>query len=144
MTKPSAAIILDTRRSKKGNKYPVKLRVTYNRSSKYFPTKFDLSEGDYKDLFDEKPNRRLREIRNSLFALEASAKSIVEKLPNFTFKAFENRLFKFNSSESDLIEAYSTYIGVLKLDGRVSTAVSYECSIKSLRSFKSTLRFQDI
>lgn len=37
------SILLDTRRIKKFDKYPVKLRVTFDRKSEYFQTTLDVS-----------------------------------------------------------------------------------------------------
>lgn len=144
MGNTTASIILDTRRAKKGGKYPVKLRVIYKRVVKYYPTTKDLSEESFTKIFDQKPGKALVQIRDDLFALQAKARLIIDKLPVFSFKTFETKLFKSATGEGDLVEAFNDYIAVLRLAGRISTAVSYECSMKSLREFKSPLYFQDI
>ncbi len=40
-------IIPDTRRIKKNNKYPVKLRVTFGRVPEYYQAIFDLSKEEF-------------------------------------------------------------------------------------------------
>jgi len=144
MRKTTTAIILDTRRAKSDKKYPIKLRVIYNRMVKYYPTKYNLTEAEYSKIYDEKPTKKNKELRYDLFKLESRAKEIVNKLPIFTFKGFENSLYKIRTDEGDLIEAYKVYADVLRLADRISTAISYECSINSLKAFKNPLRFEDI
>jgi hypothetical protein len=47
----SLSIVLDTRRIKsKTKKYPLKLRVTHERKSRYYPTVYDLKEEEYAKL----------------------------------------------------------------------------------------------
>ncbi len=140
----TAVIIHDTRRAKSGDKYPVKLRAIYNRVVKYYPTKYNLSKDDYAKLYEEKPDKKSKDIRDDLFKLLSKANDIIDKLPIFNFKIFANRLFKVSVSKDDLIHAYNNYIGVLRLAGRISTAISYECSLKSLQKFKDSLQFEDI
>jgi len=140
----TAVIIHDTRRAKSGDKYPVKLRAIYNRVVKYYPTKYNLSKDDYAKLYEEKPDKKSKDIRDDLYKLLSKANDIIDKLPIFNFKIFANRLFKISASKDDLIHAYNNYIGVLRLAGRISTAISYECSLKSLQKFKDSLQFEDI
>jgi len=140
----TAVIIHDTRRAKSGDKYPVKLRAIYNRVVKYYPTKYNLSKDDYAKLYEVKPDKKSKDIRDDLFKLLSKANDIIDKLPIFNFKIFANRLFRISASKDDLIHAYNNYIGVLRLAGRISTAISYECSLKSLQKFKDSLQFEDI
>jgi integrase/recombinase XerD len=140
----TTAIILDTRRAKKGLTYPLKLRVIYNRVVKYYPTKYNLTEDQYSKLFEERPTKKIKEIREDAFAIQARAKDIIGAFSKFTFKSFETKLFKYKTGQGNLTEAYNDYTGVLKLAGRISTAVSYECSINSLRTFRGELHFEDI
>ena len=111
---------------------------------KYYPTKYNLSKDDYAKLYEEKPDKNSKDIRNDLFKLLSKANDIIDKLPIFNFKIFANRLFKISASKDDLIYAYNNYIGVLRLAGRISTAISYESSLKSLQKFKDSLQFEDI
>jgi len=144
MKSATAAIIHDTRRARKGEKYPIKLRIIFNREVKYYPTNQNLTEKEYQKTFAEKPEKKIKEIREDLFALLSKAKGIIAKLPNFTFKSFESNLYKIRTGEGDLTQAYNNYIGVLKVAGRISTAVSYECSLNSLKKFKTPLQFEEI
>jgi integrase len=144
MASATVSILHDTRRAKKGSTYPVKLRVIHDRIAKYYPTTFNLTVEEYSKLFEEKPIKRIKEIRDDLFELRARAVRIINKLPRFSLPQFERKLFQRSSEDGELFQAFENYIGVLKLAGRVSTAVSYQCSVNSLKSFKSDLGFEDI
>ncbi|MFN5250267.1 MAG: Arm DNA-binding domain-containing protein, partial [Bacteroidota bacterium] len=87
---------LDTRRKLQNGKFPVKVRVTYQRVTKYFsvPTnKFDpweFTEDEWKAICSQNPRADgIREIRNIKIQLESSFASIVNALPRFTFDDFE-------------------------------------------------------
>ena len=46
--KPSVQLHLITRREKQGGKYPVKIRIIYQRTAKDFPIGIDLTEFEFK------------------------------------------------------------------------------------------------
>jgi integrase/recombinase XerD len=94
------AIILDTRRIKENNKYPVKLRVNHQRVTNYYPTIFDLCQEDYDKLSAPRISADLQNIKNDLRKIERDAESTIKEMETFTFSAFEkrfvisNRLFR--------------------------------------------------
>lgn len=96
----TASIVLDTRRIKQNNKYPVKLRVNYQRVTEYYPTVYDLSEEDYGKLSATRVSQELQTVRDKLKQVERSAMNALEKLKPFSFSSFEkvfvlgNPLFK--------------------------------------------------
>ena len=55
--------ILDTRRIKKTSKYPVKLRVTFERATEYYQTVFDLAKAQYEKLTASRIATELQVIR---------------------------------------------------------------------------------
>jgi integrase/recombinase XerD len=96
----ATAIVLDTRRIKENKKYPVKLRVNYQRVTNYYPTVFDLSEEDYQKLSATRVSQELQGMRDKLKQIERTVLNVLEKLKPFSFHAFEknfvvgNALFK--------------------------------------------------
>ncbi len=135
MTKTATTlIILDTRYKRKDKTSRVRLRVTYNRKQKYYPTKFILSESDFKKVTGEKPRGDYKKIKHKLDEIEIRAEKIIEKLNPFTFIEFERR---FNDPEGKVSVAsiYKTYINDLKNAGRAGTVQNYQSSINSLTSF---------
>jgi integrase len=83
------SIILDTRRMKmKTKKYPVKLRITFEREVQYYQTIFDLSKEDYKKLSSSRISDELKKIREQLRSVERDAEAVID-LETFSFNEFE-------------------------------------------------------
>ena len=91
----SIKIILDTRRIKATNAYPVKLRVTDNRKTRDYPTIYDLSSKDFSKLKAPNINPGLQKIRDNLRTMEQDALNMLKGLDPFNFDKF-NRLFVTN------------------------------------------------
>ncbi len=86
------SIILDTRRiKKKTNKYPLKLRVIFERATEYHQIIYDLSEDDYKKLSASRVGGELLEIRGKLNEIERTSKNAANELEPFSFSEFEKR-----------------------------------------------------
>ena len=91
-------VILDTRKIKRRiNKYPLKLRVTFERSSKYYPTIFNLSEEDFKKLQASRISMELQQIREQVRKIEGGAQSIIDSLDPFSFEEFEKDYIRNNN-----------------------------------------------
>lgn len=91
------SIILDTRRVKNGNKYPVKLRVTYNRATEYYQTIFDLSKTDWEKLSATRISNELQPIRDKLKETERQAETAIIDLSPFSFHLFEKNFIQDNA-----------------------------------------------
>ena len=73
------SIILDTRRMKmKTKKYPVKLRVTFERAVQYYQTIFDLSKEEYKKLSSSRISEDLKQIQDKLRTIERDAEAEID------------------------------------------------------------------
>src|SRR5437868_1030737 len=84
------SIILDTRRIKKKiNKYPVKLRVIFERVTEDYQTIYDLSQGDYNKFSAPRISDELKLTREKLNEIERTAKNIAKELEPFSFIEFE-------------------------------------------------------
>jgi len=96
----SIAVILDTRRQKKSQKYPIKLRVTVDRKVEYYPTIFDLTQEEHRKLSATRISEYLQQIRNQIQKLERDAGKFVEDAEPFILDEFErdfiadNRIFR--------------------------------------------------
>ncbi|MBJ6119022.1 site-specific integrase [Pontibacter sp. BT310] len=134
MTGASTSIFLDTRRPLKDGTYPVKLRLTYHRIRKYFPTPYSFSEDDFDKMLSQKPGKLLKDPKLDLQALELRANEIINQLPHFTMGEFEKRLLS-HSIKNEVFSAYDDAIARLNREGRVGTAASYESARTSLWYF---------
>ncbi len=143
--KPTIVLLLDTRTKKKSLKYPVKVRIIYNRESKYYPTGIDLLEDDWKILNgDEKLKKDKREIKETIIGVQGKAQAIINDLKTFSFAAFEKLFYKKQSAKGSLIELYDDYIDRLKSEDRIGTVTTYQSSLKSLTTFKPKLTFEQV
>lgn len=137
----SVSLYLDTRRKKDNGCYPVKIRV-YDASTKkarLYTTDFDLSEKHFNRIFFPEKGQRFKkeetEIREDLEELKGYYSEKVKALNSFTFEAFEKSL---SITSGELLNAffhYESYIQELRDYKRISTASSYELSMKALKAY---------
>ncbi|MCO5291385.1 MAG: site-specific integrase [Chitinophagaceae bacterium] len=167
-------IYLDKRFKTSNGGYIVKLRVTHDRRSKYYPTshkseaKEDNEIGDDLVLdrsFTENEFNRITldkikgknvvrttiedNYRAAFNSFKEKADSCIRKLPVFSFNAF-NEMYLKNRVAADSIDAgFTAYIDKLRKAKRIGTAVTFEGAIKSLNEYRKCqkleiLRFADI
>ncbi|MGN6339352.1 MAG: phage integrase SAM-like domain-containing protein [Ginsengibacter sp.] len=137
-------IFHDLRRVKKNNLYPVKVRVTFDRRSKYMETGIDLSKEDFGKLSSRRISKELLDIKENLLELEAKANSIIKIVRPFNFPVFIEK-FKQKTYDATYVETvYVEIINKLMAQCRVGTADNYKSSLQSLLLFKKNLRFEDI
>jgi integrase/recombinase XerD len=155
--------ILETRWKNESGIYPVKLRLTFDRTQKYYSLKKiirdegnystilkhpKLTEDDWKKVFGSNQDKRgdFKKIRQELTAIEKTLSDrIADMGDNFTFEKFE----KINLKRSDKTLIRDVYLQRIKKDiesGRVGTASNYQCSMNSILNFssKKNLSFKDI
>lgn len=134
MTGVLTSIFLDTRYRLKDGTYPVKLRLTHQRSRKYFTTPYSFSVSDFNKVLSQKPGKLLKDAKLELQAIEQQANEVIKKIPHFTFSEFEKR-FLSNPVKNEVFSAYDEAIDRLNREGRASTANSYESARASLWRF---------
>jgi len=164
------SILLDKRKSHKDTTFPVKLRVTYNRMQKYYPIRYAIkqtnqiptkhqkywltrfektisfSDEEFQTVRDATCREPNRTMFNFLNEIEAIAISAISKIPSFTFTLFEETYFNKPVGEKNIISELESVKKELTMDGRVSTAISYNCTIESLKKFttKEKISFEDL
>lgn len=145
-SKVSVKIVHDTRRKKSNGQYPVKLRVTYQREQKYYPTDYDLTPDDFERVNGAKPRSEFKEVRADLIALETRANLIIEKFPTFSFVQFEAQLFNQSGSREahDIAQAFDAVVERLTAEGRIGTAENYKYSKISICRTRPRLKFADV
>lgn len=134
-------LYLDPRRKKDNGFYPVKIRV-YDSSTKktrLYTTDFDLSEKDFSRIFFPEVGQRFKkeetEIREDLEELKSYYSKKVKELNSFTFEAFEKSLSITSGELLNAFYHYESYIQELRDYKRISTASSYELSMKALKAY---------
>jgi len=145
MAGAKTAIILDTRKIKKDQTYPVKLRVTFERKQQYYPTPHDLTEIDFERvMFSKRLTDPDKKLKIKITAFESKAIGIIKDLQLFTWHIFEKHYLTNRGAKDSIYIAFTECANKLREAGQIGTAVSYECSQKSLNKFTDGAKFADI
>jgi len=150
--KATTAIILEERKPLKDGRFPVKLRVTYKRIRKYYTLKdlknnsLAMTRNEFTRVMGSRPRDKYKVNALHLAALEKKGIDIIDKLPLFTFEAFERKYFSISTDEADLFSALKTTTNDLRKEGRISTAVTYDCTLNSLKEYtgKEAMLFENV
>lgn len=90
-------IILDVRRMKESSqKYPIKLKVCFQRKTRLYQTVFELSQEEFKKLESPNINTDLRFVRDNLKSIQKSAEEFILGRQVFGFEDFERRYVTSN------------------------------------------------
>ena len=129
------ASMLDSRRGTKGGKFPVKIRVTFNRDRKYYSTGKSLSIDEWEKLPATK-SRAFSEIKSDIQISFDKVKDIIQALEaesSFSFESLNSRLGRcLNDS---INSAFKAKIKSLEIEGRAGTQVYYNCALTSFEKF---------
>lgn len=142
----TTAFILDTRRKKTGDVYPVKLRVIFQRENRLYSTVYDLSKEDFKRVMGEKPRGSYKDLRKSLDAVEDKAITIINEMREFTFDKFRDKFTSKLRDPKNVFSTFEEYIADLISEARIGTANSYLCALNSFKKFhsKENLHFHEV
>lgn len=145
-------IYLDTRRSKSNSdKFPLKLKITFERNRKYYPINLYVSKEEFRLMENPAlipknyPSKKL--LKDWSLKCQAhfiKANKIIDETPDFTFRIFEKKFNRNNHRLDDVYAHYDERIKNLIEDGRINTASNYQCSQRSLQSFSPILKFKNV
>ena len=162
---PTVTIILETRKPNKEGLYPVCLRVTFMREAKYYRLKYPLNLNDSelreymgtiylsKDDYDKvmKPNPPkgyYKSLKLILNTYELRAIDVIKRMEYFDFDQFMYDFFDKSTGidDTDIFNVMQRRAVRLREEGRISTAITFECALRSLVKFhgKDRLKFQQI
>lgn len=133
----SFGIILDYRRRHKNGTFPVKLRITFDRTTKYYSLAgYKFTQADWDKIHGKKPREAEREIKFELNEIEAKVRGIIKSLPYFSFELFEK---KFNEDDNldreDLFYYFQKKQDELLADKRLNTAETFRSTKMALTKF---------
>lgn len=149
MKQAEAAVYLDELRPKKSGMCSVKIRVTFNRTRKYYSTNIEMLPAEFNKLMNaKKPTKEQKLQFNEIDVFLTKAKELLNKFVKkdevFTFEKFNEAYFSKRNVYNSVSFAFDKYIEQLKAQERVGTAASFECAKVSLESFKKNLKFAEI
>jgi integrase len=162
--KVSTGIYLDDRRTNKSGIYLLKLRVTFDRKSKFYPLNnesgkkiilanttfaenevFAFTPKVFKNIMAKSPQDDFLVAKQFLDRIRNKANDIIKDISDFTFEKFEKIYFNTdpveNVNEKDLFVWLKRLAKDMRAEGRISTAVTYECALGSLTTFTSQKSF---
>lgn len=138
------SIILDKRRKKKNDKYPVRLQVftivgageNKRRIQKRYATKFNYTVDEYKSIWlTEKPRKVNKQAREEIQALESKANKVAKKLDPFTIENFEKGMYRKPGDGLSVKYQYQEIISELRKRSRYGSVSAYEYSMKSISEY---------
>jgi integrase/recombinase XerD len=139
--KAKTAVILDQRRALANGKYPVKLRITFNRKQRYYPCDISFSIEEYGKVVSKLPKGLFKEMSMKLNALEQKALTIITGMNVFDFENFETSLYSEQMVREDVYAYYDKMISRYCELEQMGTAANYRASLTSLRKFRQKLEF---
>lgn len=143
--KASTKFFLDKYHPKQNGNCKVKLEVYFNRQRKYYLTDVELTPDEYeKVMYAKRRTPKEAEVYKRLNFYKSKADKIIDEHPVFTFGLFESDYLENRDIYTDIIQAFNKKIADLREEGKIGTAVTYECAITSLQEFKPKLTFADI
>lgn len=132
----TTAIVHDTRIKKRDDTYAIKLRVTYNREQKYFPVGKYLTKDDWEKMKNGKHrNKDLKALETHLAGIETRAVKIIDNMETFSFAEFMNRFNDKPQSKSFVLDALTDRQEELTKKNRISTAITYQYTIKAIEDY---------
>jgi integrase len=134
----TVASFIDDRRATIEGKYPIKIRVTYNRVRKYYATGKNLSAEEW----DKMPNTKSKILIDTRLDIQNSfdkVKTAVQELEagnGFSFDALNSLLNKCTSDT--LNAAFENKIQALLENNQVGSHFFYKDALKSIEKFAGT------
>jgi integrase len=149
-SKPSISFFLDASRPNAQGKCLVKLNIYCKPNKKRYATQIHLTPEDWEKVNGPKlKNDQLKTVRLEMQTIEKKALEVAQSLNPFSFVAFEEQFFGKGRTDqkiktNKLKDWFADYIQKLKENEQVSTAISYDTTIKSLNAYRKGLSIEDI
>ncbi len=158
----TASIILDTRRKKKNNKYPLKLRITYGKKSRYVNVQEDLTEREFEIMLiirdkrhpnlkglDLTTKRNLETIRIKTDQFIAKAEIIILGQKRFNLDNFKSKFLEDEASRQSVFTYFDKEIKRALNKDKIGSASCTESSMNSIKKFMeeksiTQLEFEDV
>lgn len=142
---PTWKIILDDRRVKKTGKFPLKVRLTYQRKHRLYNIGIDLTLQEWEKLSaGNRISKELNETKLQIEGIEEKVRETLKAIKKFSHNEFESKFYSAKVDKDNVYDAFKRYSQKLRQEDRVKTAISYECACNSLSKFKSAVSFSEI
>lgn len=144
MIKPSAYLIQVKTRQKRNGKYPVKVRIVHQRQYHDFRTGIDMTEEEFEQANSPKPKKMYRELALKLDQIKNNMNQTLSGINNFTFQKFESAFYGVTRKTSELSSIFDEYIDIVRNEGRIKTAQSYQSAANAIKNFAPKASIHDV
>lgn len=115
----------DKRRPKKNSFFPIKIRVTHERKSKFFETVFSADDAEFTKILNGlRLDANQKKTKSKLDELLKKANDIIEDLEVFNFDTFTMR-FKNTGDRNDLLDLIREKAALLKKEENFANSRLY-------------------
>ncbi len=139
----TVATTIDTSHPKQDGTFPVKIRVTYARQRRYYPTGKDLTLDQWNTLSTAK-GQKMGAVRKDIENSYNIVRSTVEELASageFTLDALNNRLKR--ATGDTVNTAFRAKIEALRQAGRIGNMIVYDNVLKGIERFAGNAVYFD-
>lgn len=145
-TNVTTSIVLVKRRKRKDGLFPVKIRVTHNRYSKYYSINYALSSIDFDKVMGRAPRMSFKSIRKSFIDKEEEIRNIISDIDEFTFEEFDSVFLNGRTIKVDVFTLFDNKIEELHQQSRIRTSQMYYTTLTAIKLFskKESLQINKI
>lgn len=109
---------------------------------------YSINADSFQKATKENPRGKFADLKKVFQKIISHCEDLIKELPFFSFDAFQDALYYEKKSDPifDVFATFENYIAELKKESRIRTAVSYGCTLESLKKFhnKKNLLFETI
>ncbi|WP_297448660.1 site-specific integrase [uncultured Alistipes sp.] len=141
----SVAPVIDSSHPKQNGLYPIKIRVTYRRKRKYYPTSKSLTIEQWNNINSAK-SHALIAVRKDIENSYNIVRSVVEDLASTGYFSLEMLNMRLRGATSHTVNtAFRAKIEALKESGQAGTMMCYDTVLKGLERFSNNhINFADV
>ena len=142
----TTAMVLDYRRQKQDETYPIKLRVTYQRKRKYYSTGYSYTESEFEKITGAKPREPYKDYRAELDVISVHAREVIGKMSTFSFEYFGQDLAMLQAVQQMYLMPSKTELQFFSDNDQIGSASNYYSAMNSLKLFvkKEKLPFSSV
>jgi integrase len=123
-------------------KYPIRLRVTFKRKSKYFSLRVSLTPTEFNKILGS--SQLKEELQQVTHFLNKAERIVSELREHFTWEGFEERFFVKEEKKLgpvDLFESIQEYANIAQSEGRIKTFYCYTVTLNKIKVYQNTKVF---
>ena len=138
--KPTIKLLLDKRRVKDNQSYPLKFYIISNRKGHWYSTGFSMTEKELEKINSGKYlSSSEKDLAQQIASLSNHYHSTAENTFPFDFESFERRLnSKYYGISENVFQMFDIIISSLTEEERLKTASSYRTTMNVLKLFTGT------